>query len=358
MPRPTVAAIHLSAIRANFRQAGELARGADTMAVIKANGYGHGLVEVARALSETARCYAVACIEEAISVRQAGLRHPVVLLEGVHQAVDLQVCHHEHFEPVIHCEEQLQWLEATNVQLSLWLKVNSGMNRLGLRPDRIEDALARMRRQGHTIRGLMSHFACADDPQSPMTQQQSETLVALGRPHPELLLSACNSAAHFLPHQPSFDWTRPGIMLYGGSPLLGKRGCDLNLLPAMSLQSELISVRDIAAGESVGYGMTWTAEQPTRMGIVCIGYGDGYPRHAGTGTPAWVRDTTVRLIGRVSMDMLALDLSAVPEARVGDRVELWGEHISIDDVATSAGTISYELLTQISQRVPRVYYDH
>ncbi|MBL3557244.1 MULTISPECIES: alanine racemase [Marinobacter] len=357
MPRKTVARIDFDALRHNYRVACRLASPARAMAVIKADGYGHGIRDVARALADEAPKFAVACLEEALAIREAGVGHPVVLLQGVHSADDLATCAREGFEVVVHSDYQLGWLEQSTEMPPLWLKVNTGMNRLGFAPAMLPDVMARLgnhARQPKVI-GFVTHFACADDPASSFTDQQTRLFAETVVDWPSLAKSAGNSAAHFLPGQPLFDWSRPGIMLYGASPVLEKTGPELGLEPVMTLEAPLTAVRTLKPGESVGYGCSWTAGQETRMGIVAIGYGDGYPRHAGTDTPAWVAGNRIRLIGRVSMDMLAVDLTGAPSASEGDTVELWGRHVSVDEVARCAGTIAYELLTGITTRVPRLY---
>lgn len=356
MPRPTLARIDLDALRHNYHRACEKAGSARPMAVVKADGYGHGIAAVARALAKHAPCYAVACLEEAEAVRVAGLSQPVVLLEGVHSREDLSVCRQQDFEPVLHSPQQLQWLEGTVSPPVIWLKLNTGMNRLGFPAASLPALMGRLKSMPQVrIKGLMTHYACADDLSSTGTDAQNAAFIAAAEGYPELLLSAGNSAAHFRPRNPLFDWTRPGIMLYGATPIVGLSAADLGLKPVMSLESELIAVRDLEPGMTVGYGDSWRADKPTRMGIVAIGYGDGYPRHAGTDTPAAVNGQRIRLIGRVSMDMLAVDLNPAPDAAVGDRVELWGGQVSVDEVAASAGTIGYELLTGVTARVPRHY---
>jgi alanine racemase len=356
MSRPTVARIDLEAIRHNYRLAASMAGQAGAMAVIKADGYGHGIGPVAEALGGEARRFAVACIEEAQRIREQGLAQPVVLLQGVHQADDLGVCASQGFEPVIHSPGQLAWMKAAPVP-AYWLKVNTGMNRLGFRPAELADVVEQLSCTGcrERLLGFVTHFACADDTGHPMTAEQTCVFEQATAPWPHLMRSVGNSAAHFRPGQPLFDWSRPGIMLFGGSPLKGKTGPELGLKPAMTLQAPLIATRTLQPGESVGYGASWTAERETPMGMVAIGYGDGYPRHAGTGTPAAINGQRVRLLGRVSMDMLAVDLSQAPDAREGDIVELWGPTVSVDEVANHAGTIGYELLTGVTARVPRIY---
>lgn len=357
MPRSTVARIDLSALRRNFQTAQARAGGADLMAVVKADGYGHGIGSVASTLGDLASKFAVACLEEAQVIRDSGLSQPVVLLQGVHNKDDIEACARNGFEPALHSLQQLEWLERSGARPLFWLKVNSGMNRLGIHPDELAEAMSRLRAQGGDkgLLGFVTHFACADDPDSAMTAQQTAVFEQATSDFPGLMKSIANSAAHFLPGQPMFDWSRPGIMLYGGSPMIGKTGPELGLEPVMSLEAPLISVRTVAAGESVGYGASWVADRDTRMGMVAIGYGDGYPRHAGTDTPAAIRGQRIRLIGRVSMDMLAVDLTGAPGAKEGDVVELWGRTVSVDEVAACAGTISYELMTGITGRVPRVY---
>lgn len=356
MPRSTIARIDLDALCNNYRTACERAGSASAMAVVKADGYGHGIAQIASALADVAPKYAVACIEEAMAIRAVGLAQPVVLLQGVHAAADLADCEQCDFEPVLHGEYQLDWLEQGGHAPCIWLKVNTGMNRLGFRPNELPAVMARVAQMGPGTRllGFVSHFACADDASSAMTVTQTATFEAATSFWPTLMKSVGNSAAHFIPGQPLFDWSRPGIMLYGGSPIVGKTGPELGLEPVMTLEAPLITTRMVKGGECVGYGCTWVAERDTRMGMVAIGYGDGYPRHAGTDTPAAIGGRRIRLIGRVSMDMLAVDLSNAPEAREGDLVELWGGTVGVDEVASCAGTISYELLTGITSRVPRV----
>ncbi|MFP3979492.1 alanine racemase [Marinobacter sp. KMM 10035] len=356
MPRSTVARIDLDALRTNYLAACERSGGAKVMAVVKADGYGHGIARVTSALADIAPKFAVACIEEAWAIRAAGHAQPVVLLQGVHAAGDLADCVHSNFEPVVHGEHQLAWMEHSGVAPTFWLKVNTGMNRLGFRGDALPAVMTKLEKMGAApkLQGFVGHFACADDASSTMTLAQTANFETATAPWPTLMKSVGNSAAHFIPGQPLFDWSRPGIMLYGGSPIIGKTGPQLGLEPVMSLEAPLITTRVVKAGESVGYGAGWVAERDTRMGMVAIGYGDGYPRHAGTDTPAAIAGRRIRLIGRVSMDMLAVDLSNVPEAREGDLVELWGRTVGIDEVASCAGTISYELLTGLTSRVPRV----
>lgn len=358
MPRQTRARVNLDALRDNFRLARGKAPGSHSMAVVKADGYGHGLEAVARALAGESDCFAVATTDEAQRIRRAGLNSKVVLLEGVHEPTDWPLVAEAGFEPVLHAVHQLDGLERlpSGQDIPVWVKCNTGMNRLGLDGDGIEAMVLRIRETaGLRLAGLMTHYACADDPSDPMTGEQVRRMRAISREYPGVPVSAANSAAHFHEADCHFDHTRPGIMLYGGTPLVGRKGPDLQLRPVMHLESRIIAVRALNPGETVGYGATWTATEPTRMGIVEIGYGDGYPRHAPNGTPVAVGGRRCELIGRVSMDMIAVNLEGCPEAEPGTPVELWGETVSVDEVAQLSGTISYELLTAVSPRVPRVH---
>lgn len=377
MARHTRARVRLGALRHNFALAGRLAGEARPMAVIKADGYGHGLAEVAAALESQVTRYAVACLEEAEMIRHRGIEQPVVLLEGFHDAADIGRCREQGFEPVLHSQHQIDALlsqirsvlPARNVSpsdagisghpaetLSVWLKVNTGMNRLGFPVSQADECIARLQEiTGVRLLGVMTHYASADDLTDTTSRDQMNQFFALAERHPTLWFSASNSAAHFHPALSPFQWTRPGVMLYGATPMLNDSAEALGLQPALTLESEIIATRCLQPGDCVGYGGSWRAEKETPMAIVSIGYGDGYPRHAPNGTPAWVRGKRVSTIGRVSMDMLALDLSNAPDATPGDVVELWGDHVSVDEVARCAGTIGYELLTGITARVPRVY---
>ncbi|MDO3723035.1 alanine racemase [Marinobacter sp. chi1] len=357
MPRSTVARIHLDSLRYNYQLASERAGSAQAMAVIKADGYGHGIVQVASALADLAPKFAVASLQEAQAIRSAGHTQPVVLLQGPHEFGDIERCAEQGFEPVLHSEQQLGWVEKSVSRGPFWLKVNSGMNRLGYAPRGLADVMGRLEAIGanKSLLGFVTHFACADDESSSMTAQQTASFVDATAPWPDYMRSVGNSGAHFIPGQPLFDWSRPGIMLYGSSPMAARTGPELGLKPVMTLEAPLISTRTLCKGESVGYGAGFIADRDMRMGMVSIGYGDGYPRHAGTDTPAAIRGQKIRLIGRVSMDMLAVDLSGAPDAAEGDTVELWGPNVSVDDVARCAETIAYELLTGITARVPRLY---
>lgn len=349
--RPLTATIDLSALRHNFLRAKAYAPNAKHIAVVKANGYGHGLINAARGL-QAADMFAVLRIEEAVQLREAGFLHPILLLEGVFEMAELHEAAQLGLHLVVHDEQQLQMLESTYLKrsISVFLKLNSGMNRLGFKPDRYFDAVQRIAKIKY-VHGIvtMTHFATADDERGIASQfVQFETTTAPFS-YPK---SMANSAAIIRYPQAHADYVRPGIMLYGSSPFADVSAKALHLKPVMQLASKLIGVQALSAGESVGYGQTFVADKPMRVGVVACGYADGYPRHAGTGTPVAVDGVITRTLGRVSMDMLCADITDIPEAEAGSHVELWGEYVSVDAVAASAGTIGYELLCALAPRVP------
>lgn len=350
MSRPIQAHIDLSALRNNLRVV-RRATAARVMAVIKANAYGHGLLQAAEALRD-ADGFALLDVCDAVTLREAGFRQPVLLLEGFFSRDDLPLLAEYELTTVIHSQQQLAWLDAYPRKngLSVWLKLNSGMNRLGFAAHEFPAVMERLKSH-RAVREvtLMTHFAQADEAAGVATQRALfEQLAAPYR----LPRSLANSAAILRHPAAHADWVRPGIMLYGSSPFADASAESLGLQPVMTLRSELISVRDIKAGDAVGYGATLRAERAMRIGTVACGYADGYPRHAATGTPIVVDGKRSRTLGRVSMDMLAVDLSEVPNAQIGSRVVLWGEGMPVDEVAHAAGTISYELLCALAPRVP------
>ncbi len=352
MTRPILATIHTQAIQHNYQLLKELAPNSQAYAVIKANAYGHGLVRTAQALAK-ADGFALLEIEQAQVLRELGFEQPILLLEGVFEPVELELCAQYDFRVAIHNELQMQWLEHADLPqpLRVCLKLNTGMSRLGFEAEHAKKLVARLSECANVLSiTLMAHFATADEPGKGVDWQferfQSAT-AGLNLP-----VSLANSAALFDYPQTHGEWVRPGITLYGSSPFTERSANDLGLKPAMSLTSRIIGVQSLNPGTAVGYGATFQAEKPMRIGIVACGYADGYPRHAPTGTPVLVCGQRTRLIGRVSMDMLAVDLTDIPQSEVGSPVELWGERLSIDDVAAAAGTISYELMCALAQRVP------
>ena len=370
------ATIDLQALRDNLALARQAQPSAAVVAVVKANGYGHGLLAVTRALLPELRpqdCLGVATLEEGLALRQAGISAPVLLLEGTLTEAELMQAMGQGFMCVIHSLYQLRHLQNflndnPDVHTIVWLKLDTGMHRLGLNASDFEAAWRALQGQrgiGRVV--VMSHLACADDPASPATERQLQflvsTLTRIGIPPAEQEISLAASAGILSWPQTHFNWLRPGIMIYGGSPMIGESGPDRGLRPAMTLRSRLIAINEVVAGEAIGYGGTCIAAQDARLGIVSIGYGDGYPRKAPNGTPVVVRvhreerlvSQRCPLAGRVSMDMLIVDLSHCPEAMVGDEVVLWGEELPADEIARHCGTISYELFCQVTARVHYVY---
>jgi alanine racemase len=359
MSRPLHAYIATAALLANVRRARQAAPGAKVIAVVKADGYGHGIVETARALSSAggSDALAVACLEEALILRGAGLRQPIILLEGFFQADELPLLVEHELETVIHSPHQIeQFCQARLTRrVPLWLKIDTGMHRLGLAPEMAASAWQTLRAcpWAGPLR-LMTHLACADEPEQEMTARQLRVFGEAVAVCPGER-SMANSAGILAWPQARGEWIRPGIMLYGASPFAGQNGWELDLQPVMHLRSALIAVKTCKRGGTVGYGATWICPEDMRLGVVAAGYGDGYPRHAPPGTPVLVNGQRVPLIGRVSMDMLTVDLRTQPQAAPGDPVLLWGDGLPVDEIARYAGTIGYELLTRISRRVRRVY---
>ena len=350
MPRPIQARIDLNALERNLHVARRATK-ARIMAAIKANAYGHGLLRVAEGLQQ-ADGFAVLDIGDAVRLREAGFRQTMLLLEGVFAADDMKLVAEYDIETVLHSPHQLALLDAypRRGQLKVWLKVNTGMNRLGFKPQEVPAVMAQLKSHA-SIRDvtLMTHFASADKPAGVADQLASFNNLAAPYSMPR---SLANSAALLRYPASHGDWVRPGIMLFGSSPFEETTAQDLGLRPVMTLASEIISVSEIRAGERVGYGGMFCADRNMRIGVVACGYADGYPRHASTGTPILVNDQRTQTLGRVSMDMLSVDLSSIPEAKPGSKVVLWGEGLPVDEVAKAAGTISYELLCALAARVP------
>jgi alanine racemase len=348
------ASIDTGALRHNLQVIRRLAPKSRVMAVIKANAYGHGLVAVAKAL-EAADAFAVARIGEAIVLREAGIKMPIVLLEGVFDSEQLAAAAAGDFELVVHTQEQIELLLAAppGARIKVWLKLDSGMNRLGFKAEGFPAAYAALSRASALKApiNLITHLACADMPELPATAEQ---LMVFGAATRSLAgeRSVVSSAALLSFPDSQADWVRPGLLLYGVSPFKGSTGADHGVRPVMTLRSQVIAIKDLVVGDRVGYGGTWTAARPTRLAIVSAGYGDGYPRSACSGTPVLVNGEHAALVGRVSMDMIAIDTTDVQrEPTVGDPVVLWGEGLAIEEVATRAETIPYTLLCGISQRV-------
>ena len=350
--RAATASIDLAALRHNLAVARAKAGHAEVAAVVKADAYGHGAARVLPALAKADKL-AVACIEEALALRDAGAVRPILLLEGVFEPDELPLCAAHGLEIVVHEPGQIRMLETTRLErpVPVWLKIDTGMHRLGVQPHEVEALAARLEGCANVARlGLMTHLAEADTAGSDATTRQIERFATAtaGLDGPR---SIANSAGLLAWHAARADLARPGIMLWGCSPLAGSTGPAVGLLPVMTLKTKLIAVQPVAAGEAVGYGGTWRASRATRIGIAAIGYGDGYPRHAPAGTPVLVAGRRHALVGRVSMDMLAVDLGLESIAGVGAAVTLWGEGLPVETVAAAAGTIGYELLCGVTSRV-------
>jgi len=351
VPRPLTATIDLDALRHNLSQVRRHAPRARALAVVKADAYGHGLLRAARALRE-ADGYALVELEGAIRLRENGYAHRIVLLEGFFERRDLPVLAEHRLATVVHSAEQLEMLDDFGAagRLEVWIKINTGMNRLGFTPETAPEALARLARMPAVEQvGWMTHFASADDERGVAWQMAAFERAVRGHAGRRCL---ANSAAILRYPGTHFDWVRPGIMLYGCSPFSGQLGADLDLRPAMTLESRLIAVQRLRRGDTVGYGGLFTAGRDMAIGVVACGYADGYPRHAPGGTPVMVEGSVTVTVGRVSMDMLCVDLTVVPHATAGSRVVLWGAENPIEGVAAAAGTVGYELMCAIARRVP------
>jgi alanine racemase len=361
MTRPSKALIDLAALRSNYLTARNL-HGGRALAVVKANAYGHGAVPCAQALADIADGFAVAFASEAFELREAGITKPILVLEGCFDPDELLAAHKANLWVVIHQESQLRALETAPIDahsIRVWLKVDSGMHRAGFALEAVQSAYQRLEACPSVASiTLMTHFARADEPDSDATAKQITAFheATAGLPGDR---SLSNSGGILAWPTARSTWGRPGILLYGADPLPLKAEAETpalpnQLTPVMSLMSEIFAIRTLEPGEALGYGGTFVATTPVRVGLVAIGYADGYPRVAPTGTPIAVGGVLTRTIGRVSMDMLTVDLTALPQASIGSPVECWGKQIDVNHVAQQAGTISYELLCNV-KRVPRVY---
>ncbi|MDD2721053.1 MAG: alanine racemase [Gallionella sp.] len=350
MPRPIQAKVDLNALESNLYVARH-ATSSRIMAVIKANAYGHGLLRAAEALAD-ADGFALLDMADAVRLREAGYRQTILLLEGVFDAQDMALAAEYDLACVIHSPWQIALLDAYPARgaLDVWLKVNSGMTRLGFAPHELDGAMQALRRHKavHEIT-LMTHFAHADEARG--VTEQLDVFNELAADY-RVTRSLANSAALLRHRFTHGDWVRPGIMLYGASPFADVTARQLGLRPVMTLESRIIAVQQLRAGDEIGYGALFRADRAMRVGVVACGYADGYPRHAPNGTPMQVDGQPSRLLGRVSMDMLYVDLSHLPGSGVGSVVTLWGEGVPIEEVAEAAGTISYELMCAVTARVP------
>lgn len=358
MSRPTYVVIDLAALRANVARVRACAPQQRVIAVIKANAYGHGAVHVAQAIESNVDMFAVCCLEEALVLREAGIQLPILLLEGFFHADELPVIAEQNLHIAVHSSQQVELLlkHAQTTPLNVWLKIDTGMHRLGFLPQFITAVWKVLAAAPHLIQPLriMSHLACADERNNPYTQQQIREFNEIQRYLGKVETSLANSAGVLAWQEAHGDWVRPGIMLYGVSPFPETVAKDEGLQPVMHLHSALISVKQYRRGDSIGYGATWRCPQSMPVGVIPAGYADGYPRHAPSGTPILVNGRRVPLVGRVSMDMIMVDLRSQPNAKPGDPVTLWGRNLPIEEIATHSNTIGYELLTKVTARVRRV----
>lgn len=352
MSRPTFMKIDLAGLKANLERVHTLAPGCDVIAMVKANAYGHGIVRIATGLPE-ANAFGVASMEEGMKLREAGVTQPIVLVEGLFYPDEVNEAAKQRFTLVVHHLPHVEMLEKAKVSepFPVWLKINTGMHRLGFAPEEVDSIYKRLMAAPAVKKpiGLMTHFSEADMVESNATQQQIDLFnqVTAHLPGPR---SLANSAGILAWQKAHGDWVRPGLMLYGASPFPDKTGLDHGLKPVMTLWSRLIAVNPVKKGGKVGYGGTWTATEDMLIGVVGVGYGDGYPQFAQNGTPVLVNDTLCPLVGRVSMDMLTVDLRNQPHAKIGDPVILWGEGLPVELVARQSHTSPYEILTRMTPR--------
>lgn len=351
MSRPVSVALDLSALQHNVKRIREIAPRSKILAMVKANAYGHGLIPIARALDSSVEGFGVSCSEEALCLRQAGIKQRIVLMEGLFSAAELPLLARYQLDTVIHDQRQLDLLTEQPLlkSVNVWIKINTGMNRLGLSMQNFPKILQHCKACAWIdVKCVMTHFSNANDPFESTTLQQIEQFEQATK---DLTIekSLANSAAILSYPRSHVEWLRPGLILYGVSPFSDTSGAQHGLRPVMNLKSEIITINQLQAGDRVGYGGTWLAPGNRRIGVVAIGYGDGYPYRAVTGTPVLVNEQLVELVGQVSMDMLTVDLNTQPTAKQGDRVCLWGAGLPIEQIATSTSTFRYELLCGINR---------
>jgi alanine racemase len=359
--RGTRLELRSESLRINARRARALSAGAELFAMVKADAYGHGLRFTVESLCNEVDGFGVALLDEALQLRSDGVEAPLLLLEGVFDAAELVEAAHIGCELIVHSEWQVALLERTLLPapVRVWLKLDTGMHRLGVPLPDADALVARLRAcRQVSLAGMVSHFACADMPEDSLSLLQLQRVRDVAARH-GVPFSAANSAAVFRYPDSAGSRVRPGIMLYGSSPFPDRTAADLGLAVTHRLSAPIIAINDVPAGDSVGYGSSWQAARDSRIAVVAIGYGDGYPRHAPSATPVAVMnaDSTWRrasLAGRVSMDMITIDVTDLPATRIGDSVELWGDQVSVDEVAQHCGTISYELFCRMTGRPERI----
>jgi alanine racemase len=353
--RPTCVQIDKEALLHNLAQVKHYAPGKKIIAMVKANAYGCGLKAVAPILSKEVSAFGVACLEEAIAIRNFGLTSECILFQGIFSADELPKVSQYRLQCVVHQSYQLKWLLANPLpnKIKVWVKVDTGMHRLGFPPEQVYDVIDALQHCPWVDLeiGLMTHLACADEPSNPANYEQLTLYHELKLPEGKFITSIANSAAIIAIPKAQADVVRPGIMLYGVSPFFNQTAEQLGLKPVLSFVSAVSAIHYYPADVPIGYGGTWRIKRPSIIGVVTVGYGDGFPRHISSNTLVWINGFYVPIVGQVSMDMLTIDLTDCPGVKIGDLVELWGKNIPLETIARSANTIPYELLCQLSPRV-------
>lgn len=354
MTRPTFLYIDTQALVHNVDRIKRYAPKAAIIAMVKANAYGCGLKWIVPELAPHVEGFGVACLEEARAVRQYNSQNDCWLFQGIFGPDEIPTVHELGLTVVVHNPQQVTWLTSapSSGQIKVWVKVDTGMHRLGFHPDELAGVLTSLRLcQGIDKNiGLMTHLGCADTPELAITQHQLELWHRIAKQYPDLPKSVANSAAIIGLAQTHADKVRPGIMLYGASPFADRTGVDLGLQPVMHFVSAVTTIHHYLPGDAIGYGATWQCKRSSIIGLIPVGYGDGYPRHVQENTQVWINGQMVPIVGRISMDMMTVDLTDCPNVKIGDPVELWGKHIPIEAVAHQANTVAYELMTQVTAR--------
>lgn len=355
--KAATASINMTALSHNLKKIKQHAPKSKILAAVKANSYGHGLLPIAKG-ADDADAFGVARIEEALQLRAGGIVKPILLLEGFFSPDDLPILVANNIQTTVHCIEQLEALENATLEtpVGVWLKIDSGMHRLGIAPEKYQMYIDRLNTCKNVAKPLryMSHFGRADELENKTTTDQIDLFMSLTE-HSEGERSLAASAGILAWPESQLDWVRPGIIMYGVSPFSGQPAHELGFRPVMTLSSHLIAVREVKAGESVGYGGIWTAKEDTKVGVIAIGYGDGYPRNAPNGTPVLVNERRVPMAGRISMDMLTVDLGAEATDKVGDEAILWGDALPVEEIADYVDTVAYELVTKLTSRIEMKY---
>ncbi len=354
MGRKTLCTLSTANLLHNLEVLREKTPRAKIMAMVKANAYGHGIRSISQRLSEQVDALGVASIDEAMALRQAKVMAPITLIEGVFSTDELALASELDFSVVFHSDHQLAWLKQDDsVKVRAWLKVNTGMGRLGFPPEKADAAMRVLSESSSTIGpiGIMSHFACADEPEQPMNKYQIDTFRAFAEKYPASEKSLCNSAAIFAFPEVHYDWVRPGIALYGASPLANCTADSLGLKPVMTFHTEVIAIQKFKRGDDIGYGASYKCPEDMPVGIAAVGYGDGYPRLVHDKAFVLIDGELCPVVGRVAMDMAAVDLRPCPNAAVGDKVVLWGNGLPVESLSSASDRVAYDLLTGVQNRV-------